>query len=368
MPLEFVEAKIPEKIVKKYIEQKLNRKISIIEYKRLGTGWHGTGYKIGFRSNGKKQTIVLRTKRPEGFSHDYAADRAASFLIQHSLASKLPRHNKSYDVVGISKKELVSIGDCNEFFHIVEIAEGSSYMDELVEIKKKNFITDLNLEKAKLLSDYLAEIHKTKFLDRIKDKHKTAFARSIYRRHLRDCIGHGEMMLGVLDTYPKDLSWTSKKEFVQIVNMANELREELKDNYQRASLIHGDFHPGNILFKGKSFKVLDASRELWGEPADDLTALGINYIWFSVMQKGNHSGDFKKLFLAYWNSYLNKSKDYEIAYIAPLFFAFRGIVVAHPLFYKEQSDECRRSIFNFVVNVLHEKKFDIRKINSYIIS
>lgn len=365
MSLEFVETRIPANSVKNYLKQKFGE-IRILEYKRLGTGWHGTGYKVKFKLKEKEETIVIRTKRPEGFSHDYAADRAASFLIQHNLASKLPKHNKSFDVVGVSKKELVSIGDCNEFFHVVEFAEGKPYMGELIGIKKKNLITDLELEKVELLSEYLAEVHKTKFIDKIKSKHKIAFAKSIYRRHLRDCIGHGEMLLGVLDTYPKKLSWMTKKELVRIINMANELREYSKDNYQRLSLIHGDFHPGNILFKGKYFKVLDASRELWGEPADDLTALGINYIWFSIMQNGDFSGNFKDLFEAFWDSYIKKTRDPKINKIAPLFFAFRGVVVSHPLFYKNQSNNCRRKIFNFVVNLLEERKFDIRKINSYL--
>jgi|SRR3989338_5305161 len=366
MPLKFVELKISSSIVKKYLEQKLKRKINILEYKRIGTGWHGTGYKVIFESNGKKEVIVLRTKRPEGFSHDYAADRAASFLLQHTIAKKLPKHNKSFDVVGIAKNKIVSIGNCNEFFHVVKLADGKLYMDELIEIKNKKSINSLDLEKANLLADYLSKIHNIAFLNKVRHKHKKALAKSIYRRHLRECIGHGEMLLGVLDTYPSKLAWTNKKEFVKIVNLANELREGLKDNYHRLRYMHGDFHPGNIIFKGNDFMLLDASRELYGEPADDLTTLGINYIWFSIMQNGDFSGNFKKLFLAFWNNYITKTKDYEINYFAPLFFAFRGVVVAHPLFYKEQSDGCRRKIFNFIVNVLNEKKFDVKKINSYL--
>lgn len=366
MSLEFIETKIPRRMVERYLQQKFGENTRIIDYKRLGTGWHGTGYKLVLEIKGKKEAVVIRTKRPEGFSNDYAADRAASFLLQHKLSSKLPKHNKSIDVVGISEDGIVSIGDCNEFFHIVELAEGRAYMDELIEIKNNKFIAEENLEHVKLLAEYLSKIHNTKFINKIKHKYKNALARSIYKRHLRDCIGHGEMLLGVLDTYPSKLSWTNKKEFTKIANLANELRETLKDKCERLSLVHGDFHPGNIVFKGKNFMLLDASRELWGEPADDLTALGINFIWFSVMQDGNFSGNFKKLFLDFWNSYMKATKDYRINYVAPLFFAFRGVVVAHPIFYNKQSDDCRRKIFNFVINVLSEKKFNANKINNYL--
>jgi thiamine kinase-like enzyme len=369
MSLEFVETKIHKSLVKKYLEQKLNRKINVLEYKRLGTGWHGTGYKIVFEANGKKEAFVLRTKRPEGFSHDYPADRAASFLIQHCLSSMLPKHNESFDVIGVAKKKkkkLVSIGECNEFFHLARFAEGDSYMEELYKIKDSLCLNRTDLYKAGSLSDYLASIHSKKFLYTSKDKDKNALAKSMYKRHLRDCIGHGEMLLGVLDTYPDNLEWTGREEFAKICSLANSLREGLKDSYKRLSLVHGDFHPGNILFKGINFELLDASRELYGEPADDLTALGINYIWLSVMERGSFNGSFKALFEKFWNNYLKQTKDYEINSFAPLFFAFRSVVVAHPLFYKGQSNDCRRKMFNFAVNVLEDKEFNPKKINSYL--
>jgi aminoglycoside phosphotransferase family enzyme len=131
--------------------------------------------------------------------------------------------------------------------------------------------------------------------------------------------------------------------------------------------MHGDFHPGNIIFKENGgFQVLDASRELWGDPADDITTLAINYIWYSLMQRGDFSGPFAELFNIFWNNYLKKTKDDGVSEIVGLFFAFRGVVVAHSIFYKEQSNSVRRKIFNFVKGVLRDKQFHPRKINTYI--
>jgi len=48
----------------------------------------------------------------------------------------------------------------------------------------------------------------------------------------------------------------------------------------RLSQVHGDFHPWNVLFReGVDFTVLDRSRGERGEPADDVTAMTINYIF-----------------------------------------------------------------------------------------
>ena len=114
------------------------------------------------------------------------------------------------------------------------------------------------------------------------------------------------------------------------------------------------------------FIVVDASREIYGDPADDITAMASNYIWFALMHKNKFSGPFKELFKIFWNNYIDKTKDNDISKIAPLFFAFRGLVVAHPLFYKVQTDKTRRKIFNFINNVLEEGAFNRKKIDSYI--
>jgi hypothetical protein len=112
--------------------------------------------------------------------------------------------------------------------------------------------------------------------------------------------------------------------------------------------------------------VLDASREVWGDPADDVTTMAINYIWFAVMQSGKFDGPFAKLFNAFWNNYFKKTGNRRILETAGIFFAFRGVVVAHPVFYSLQSDSVRRKIIRFVDNVLSEESFDPKKISEYL--
>lgn len=280
--------------------------------------------------------------------------------MQNEMFKNIPKHAKSIDVIGVDEK-IHPVGNAKEFYQIVEEASGIDYFNDFERIKKTGKISQEDRKKALILSNYLVNLHKKKF------KGKKAIADSIYKRHLRDTIGHGEMMLGVIDTYPaiKTLKWTNEKEISEIIRKSFLFKEKIK-GLNRLSRIHGDFHPGNIWFKGKDFIVLDASREPWGDPAEDLACLGLNYIWYALMQTGKFEGPFKELFEIYWNNYIKKSKDRQMNNVAPLFFAWRGFVVAHPLFYKNQTNSTRRKIFNFVKAVLKDEKFDTKKINIYL--
>jgi len=355
------EVRIPEKSMRRYLAEKEGAPVKIVSYERLGEGWHGAGYEVAYRVTGRLKNVILRVQRPLGFSHEYAADRARVFLLQHDLSRRVPRHVRSLDVGGLAKGKLVSIGECKEFFQVVEKVSGREYMKDLEMIAKRGALTPADRRKALLLSNYLVSLHNKKL------KGPKELARSIHRRHTRDAVGHGEMLMGVLDTYPHRVSWLPKKETIGLVDLAVKFRERIKDRHNRLRRMHGDFHPGNIIFKNdRDFVVLDASRELWGEPADDLTTLAINYIWFAVRQKGKFAGPFADLFHIFFDNYLKKTRDPGVLEITGLFFAFRGVVVIHPTFYPEQSILVRKKMLSFIKNVLKVKRFDPRRINRYL--
>jgi len=67
--------------------------------------------------------------------------------------------------------------------------------------------------------------------------------------------------------------------------MLDLLKQVRRDEWLRQ--IHGDFHPWNILFRpGIDFQLLDRSRGEYGDPADDLTSLTVNYFFFSLQRSG----------------------------------------------------------------------------------
>jgi aminoglycoside phosphotransferase family enzyme len=130
--------------------------------------------------------------------------------------------------------------------------------------------------------------------------------------------------------------------------------------------IHGDFHPWNILFRsGVDFRLLDRSRGEYGDPADDVTCLTLNYFFFSLQRSGRLEGSLETLFLRFWERYLKKSGDREILRVVAPFYAFRGLVIASPVWYPTLSDAVRRRILAFVLAVLESESFDPSQVNTY---
>jgi hypothetical protein len=142
--------------------------------------------------------------------------------------------------------------------------------------------------------------------------------------------------------------------------------------------VHGDFHPGNIWFTfpegsgsdgspgDPDFILLDRSRGSWGEPADDVTAITINYVFFSVMNHGDVRGAYRDGLQLFFDDYIRESHDAEITKVVAPFFAFRGAVVANPRFYPKVTDEQRRKIFMFINNILDRDYFDVGNVNDYL--
>ncbi|MBA2487363.1 MAG: phosphotransferase [Nitrospira sp.] len=146
----------------------------------------------------------------------------------------------------------------------------------------------------------------------------------------------------------------------------NEWRGRLRGKHARLSQVHGDFHPWNVLFRsGTDFSVLDRSRGEWGEPADDVTSMSINYLFFSLCRHGTLKGPLEVLFRSFWDSYLARSHDRGVLNTTAPFFAFRGLVLASPLWYPKLTVAVRRKIFRFIENVLAVERFDPADVNRY---
>ena len=160
---------------------------------------------------------------------------------------------------------------------------------------------------------------------------------------------------------------------------------KLKPRYKRLSQIHGDFHPGNIWFKevgsqqsavsgrpGQSaqcdFVLLDRSRGPWGEPADDVTALAINYLFFSIKNHGDVRGAYREGLELFFEEYISASGDKEITEVVAPFFAFRAAVVANPVFYPELGPGARQKIFRFADSVLSGEAFSVDRVNAYLLA
>jgi len=318
---------------------------------------YGSPLLVEYEAGGEKGSAVISSMRMQhGFGHDHFSDRARIMIWQNSSFNHLPRHVRSLDVGYFTEKgKLVSAGQAREYFLLMEKIEGKEYFFDLERVKE-NGATDLDYDRVQALSNYLAEIHATK-----------NDCPPLYLRKIRETVGDGECIFGILDDYPDAPSFLEENELAEIEKICVDWRWLLRGKAHRLCQVHGDFHPWNIMFReGTDYTVLDRSRGEWGEAADDITALAMNYIFYSVQKSLRLTGDLKDLFELFFENYLEKTGDDELLEVIALFFAFRAVVVASPTWYPLLSDDVRRALFNFLENVLAAKKFNYRDVNSYL--
>ncbi|MEM2827330.1 MAG: phosphotransferase, partial [Candidatus Nezhaarchaeales archaeon] len=317
---------------------------------------YGVPYLVKYEVNGERKGVVLETMKPDHFGHEEFSDRAQALLWAHSAFNKLPKHVRSVDVGAFTVSgTLKSLGDCKELFILVEKVEGEEYWKDLERIKREKVVKEVDVERCRALANYIAEIHSIKMN-----------APELYIRRIRELIGHGECIMGLIDNYPLNLDFTSEEELMRIELKSVKWRWKLKGKTHRLSVVHGDFHPWNVLFKGNDFTLLDRSRGEYGEPADDVAAMTINYLFFSLQASGRLEGAFETLYYKFLNSYLTRTRDEELFSVIQPFYAWRGLVIASPMWYPKLPYDVRRKIFNFILNVLDEECFDPKRVNSYI--
>lgn len=323
------------------------------EQKRYG---YGTPVKLTFRIGRRVRSAVLQTMKPGPFGHEHMADRAQAMLWDYDSYGRLPGHVKALDVGAFDAKQtLFSLAQAREFFVLNEWTDGASYHGDLERLAKGGTLRKLDRQRTVALARYLTRIHAKKRRDP-----------DLYKRRLRELIGHGECIMGLTDSYPKRRGFITDDLLRTVEEACNRWRWRLRDKANRLSQVHGDFHPYNVLFRtGTDFAVLDRSRGEWGEPADDITGMTINYLLNSLIRWGKLQGPFEVLFRSFWDTYVEISGDRAIAETAAPFFAFRGLVVASPLWYPNLSIEVRRSVFHFIQNVLDSPRFDPVRVNEY---
>lgn len=351
--------------VQRYLQSVLSAPVTVLNMVILETDTcskdvkaygYGVPLKVEFQINGQEhRTAVLHSMTPGPFGHENMADRAQELLWEHQAFNRLPRHVRSLDACGVQPDgQLISVGNVEEFCLLTEYVEGQSYAHDLERIRETGDLTQLDLARADALCDYLSEIHKVRGNDP-----------GLYVRRIRELVGHGECIMGIADSYPQH-PLVPATFLEKVEHLCVGWRWRLKDLTHRLRQVHGDFHPWNILFRsGVDFSVLDRSRGEYGDPADDVTSLTLNYLFFSLQRSGRLEGGPETLFLRFWQRYLERSGDGEMLKVAAPFFAFRGLVMASPLWYPTLADVVRQRLLTFIVAVLESDRFDPQKANDY---
>lgn len=322
----------------------------------LKTYGYGRPILVTYRIAGDTRRAVLRTAAPNPFGHERRADRAASLLLSYDTFNDLPRHVRALDVgVLRSGSRPVSLRDGGEFFLLTDYAAGELYARDLERLRDTGVLTDVDVRRARRLAEYLAEIHAVKNDDPV-----------LYRRRIRDLIGAGDGIMGLTDSYPPDFPLVDADWLERIEQACVSWRWRLNRKTHRLAQVHGDFHPFNVLFREDvDFRLLDRSRGAWGEPGDDVSCMAINYLFFSLLRSETLAPPFQQLWDVFWNTYLDRTGDGEVLTVVAPFFAWRGLVVASPMWYNIP-DAVRMHLFRFIENVLQEAEFEPTRIREYL--
>jgi hypothetical protein len=351
--------------VQRYLQSVLGAPATVLGMLILGSeasskDVKGYGYGIPLRveyqvNSQEHRTVVLHSMIPGPFGHEHMADRAQELLWEHQAFNRLPRHVRSLDACGFQPDgQLISVGNVEEFCLLTEYVEGQSYSHDMERIRETGDLTQLDVARADALCDYLSEIHKVRGNEP-----------GLYIRRIRELVGHGECIMGIADSYPQH-PLVPATLLEKVEQLCVGWRWRLKGLTHRLRQVHGDFHPWNILFRsGVDFSLLDRSRGEYGDPADDVTSLTLNYLFFSLQRSGRLEGGLETLFLRFWQRYLEKSGDREMLNVVAPFFAFRGLVMASPLWYPTLPDVVRQRLLTFILAVLESDHFDPQKANRY---
>ncbi len=298
----------------------------------------------------RRSVVVARTRPAQGFGHDYPADRAWQAIYAHEAYNSFPRHARSLDVGFVDASGgLVSARKAVEYFQLVEKVEGAVYWLDLDRLLKSPG-RGLDRDRAEALGGFLASAHATK-----RDE------ATLYQRRIRELVGHGECLMGILDSYPHPYPLLPAADCEALERAAVAWRWKLRNRSHRLSRVHGDFHPWNLLFReGTEFSILDRSRGEWGEPAEDVAALGINYLFFGLRKSGGHevAEPFRSLFGTFLSTYLARSGDFELLEVLPPFFMYRALVIAHPRWYPALTGPTRRALVDFAHAMADAVAFD----------
>ncbi|RMH38717.1 MAG: aminoglycoside phosphotransferase family protein [Deltaproteobacteria bacterium] len=311
---------------------------------------YGRALRLSVReADGCRRDFVLHTATANEFGHDRRSDRAAQMLLAFDSYRAVPDHVAAIDVGAVDRHgRLRSLRDCGEFYVVTDYAPGRLYADELRRIAAGAAVDDADLDRVDHLARYLAALHRDR-----------GGPPAAYARAIRDLVGHGEGVYGIVDGYPPDVPGAPLDRLAELEQRVAGWRWKLRGRHDRLCRVHGDFHPFNILFDDRgNIALLDASRGCRGDAADDVTCLAINYVFFALTHPGTWAPAFSRMWYALWRTYLDRSGDREVVEVAPPYFAWRALVLANPRWYPRLTGGQRDALLGLAERVLDAERVD----------
>jgi aminoglycoside phosphotransferase (APT) family kinase protein len=312
---------------------------------------YGIPIRIDVEVHGQARSFVLHGSSANQFGHDRRADRAAELLLAADTYGRIPQHVRALEVGAFRPDgSSVSLSHTREFYLLTEYAEGRPYAEDLRRIAETQTVTEQDSSRLVTLVDYLAALHSERLQ-----------GQEAYARSLRDLLGSGEGIFGIVDAYPPTTPGAEAHRLQQLERLCLDFRWRLRQRGPRLARSHGDFHPFNVLFDDSSrLCVLDTSRGSLGDPADDVSCLAINFVFFALEAPGSWRAAFAGMWFELWERYLAATGDSELLEVVAPFLCWRSLVLACPVWYPNLRAEARQRLLTFAETALRAERFDPR--------
>jgi aminoglycoside phosphotransferase (APT) family kinase protein len=317
-----------------------------------GVARKAIGYGRGVRvelleADGSRRDLVFHAPRSDGFGHERRADRVASMLLAFDTARLVPGQVHPVDVGLSTPGGLRSLRDAGEPYLVTAWAPGRLYAEDLRRVARLGRLGEHDLARCLALARHLVALHAEPLSDP-----------AAWRRAQRDLLGGGEGVFGVADAYGGDVPGAPAARLLALEQRLLAWRWRARGRAERLRRTHGDFHPFNIVFsEGTRFALLDASRGCAGDPADDVTALSVNYLFFALQAPAAWRGGFGRLWRTFWEAYLEGAGTAVLELAAP-WLAWRALVLACPAFYPDLAPPAREALLGLAERALDAGPFD----------
>jgi hypothetical protein len=291
---------------------------------------------------GQVVRVVVRMGSPTGpFQHP---EDAARHLLWYSRVSELPRHPRVLAVATADHTgEWRPLVGTPTVAVVEEFVPGSPYALDLGAIRERQQLTERDRQRAARLAHYLAEIHRRRRWDEV-----------AYLRGLRELVGGPEGIMSVIALYPREFRFTHRHLLDRLQSAVVERAVALQYGDRPVAPVHGDFHPGNILFADDGeLAVIDRGRIEYDEVAVDVGAALINYLALGLAEPGlrEPASTLAKIFVG---EYIAASGDAGLTAALPVHTAMRAAAVASPTFYPGLSDGTRVAALTVGIRIAGE--------------